>query len=268
MGHVGNEFLTLVFALLQRGGHVVEGQSQLLHFLAGILVDFHPGIQLAVAEGGGGVGKLLQGLTFPPGKGSNAQDGHQHHKDGGGGENIADFVQNHPGSRGGGGDHDNAQVLLPADNGGGDHIPLLGVEVADGAGGTVAVVFVDLVQILLIQLPAVVVAAGEIAGAQDDIALIVADDHIRLGDLGDDVQVEHQLPACQIVVHSIGAGQVCHHLGILAKLGYGGILQKAVYLILEGRAQNGQCQQKGGCHHGKTAAEGTFHPSGTSFLIS
>ena len=104
MGHVGDKFLPLIFALLQGRGHIVEGQSQLLHFLTGILVDFHPGIQLSVAEGGGGVGKLLQWLTFPPGKGGNAQHGHQHHKDGGGGENIADFVQNHPGSRGGGGD--------------------------------------------------------------------------------------------------------------------------------------------------------------------
>ena len=125
VGHVGHEFLPGVFTLLQGRGHVVEGQGQLLHFLAAILVDFDSGVQLTVAEGGSRPCQLLQGLTLPPGEGHDPQYSDENHEHGNREKNIGDFIQNLLRPGGGGGHDDNAQLIVPADDGGRHHIALL-----------------------------------------------------------------------------------------------------------------------------------------------
>ena len=54
MGHIGHKFLALVFAFLQGGCHVVEGQSQLLHLFGVAFLHLDSRLQIAVAEGGSG----------------------------------------------------------------------------------------------------------------------------------------------------------------------------------------------------------------------
>ena len=251
---------------MQGGGHIVEGQGQFLHFLAGILVDFHPGVQLAVTEGRRRLGKLLEGLTLPPGEGHDPQHGDKHHEYGYGEKNIGDFIQNLLRAGGGCGHDDDAQPLLAADDGGGHHIAFLVVEVADGAGGAVAAVFVDLVEEILIELPTVVGTAVQGAGAEGNVAVVVADHKVGVGDLGYYVQIQHQVPAGEISVHAVGACQIGDHLRILGQPGNGGVLQKAVDLNLEGRAENGQRQQQDSGSHGEITAEGAFHRRGHLFL--
>ena len=92
MGDVGHELLPLVLAFLQGGGHIVEGQSQLLHLLGIVVLQLDPGLQIAVTEGCGCLCHILQGAAFPPGKGGDRQHGYHDHKDGGGEENVGDPV--------------------------------------------------------------------------------------------------------------------------------------------------------------------------------
>ena len=109
-------------------------------------------------------------------------------------KNIGDFIQNLLRPGGGGGHDDNAQLIVPADNGGRHHIALLIVEVADGACGAVNAAFVDFFQKILVKLPAVVVTAVQGAGAECNVAVVVADYNVGVGSQGYHVQIQHQRP--------------------------------------------------------------------------
>ena len=165
MGHIGNKFLPLVFALLQRYGHVVEGQSQFFHFHTAVLINFNAGIQFSVAKGCGCFGKLTQGPCFSSGKGHNANHGNQYYKHGHRQKNIGDLIQNLTSAGCWCGNDDDAKTLLTADDGCGYDKPFLFVKISDSAGGAVASALVNLVKKILIDLPAVMVSAAQIAGA-------------------------------------------------------------------------------------------------------
>ena len=75
MGDVRYEFLALVFAFLQLLGHVVEGQSQILHLFGVAAVQLDPGLQIAVTERAGGVCHQFQRITLPVGEEGHGDEG-------------------------------------------------------------------------------------------------------------------------------------------------------------------------------------------------
>ena len=120
--NIGHKFLPLVLALLQGGRHIVEGQCQLRHFLAAVILHLDPGFQIPMTEGIGSLCHLLQGTAGPPGG-----QGHRHHRQrrhhqGAEEENFRDLLQNgvHTGHRGGN-DHDARRRAVAARGDGHGH---------------------------------------------------------------------------------------------------------------------------------------------------
>ena len=74
MGHIGHEFLPLIFALLQRGGHIIKCQSQILDLIGTFGIYLNTGIQIAVTEVIGGLCHCPQRLALIAG-----EQGHHHH---------------------------------------------------------------------------------------------------------------------------------------------------------------------------------------------
>jgi len=165
VGHVGHEFLALVFALLKRQGHVVEGQSQLFHFHAVIVIQLDPGFQIAVGEGIGNLGHIPQRTALSSGKSGYTENCQKYHEHRSGQEDIGDPVQNLVGGRGGSGGNDDALGLFCVEDGHGNHIPLIGIEILNDAGGGVAAVGIDRLKVFPVYLPAFMVTAGEGIGA-------------------------------------------------------------------------------------------------------
>ena len=100
------------------------------------------------------------------------------------------------------------------------------------------------------------VAAGESIGAEDNKSILVTDHHIGIGNLGDDVQIQQQLPAGKLSVQGIGRCQIGNDGGVLLQSGYSGVLHIFIYLQLKGCTQNGQGQQQDGGRSKEAAAEG------------
>jgi len=152
VGHIGHEFLPLVFALLQKGCHVVEGQGQLLHFLGVVPGQAHPGVQVPVAEGVGSLAQVPKGTALLPGKETYGHNGDEHHRQGGREEDVGDMLHDGSGGSNGGGDNDDAgnQPVIRAENGLGNHIPGFLIESINDAGEHVAAALDDLFQILRI----------------------------------------------------------------------------------------------------------------------
>ena len=215
MRDVGNELLALVFAFLQGAGHVVEGQSQLLHLLGVVIIDLDPGLQIAVTKSGGNLGHFPQGLAFPSCEGGHSQHGDQHHKHGCCQEDVGNPVENQGDGLCGRGDDHKTRGVATAEDGRGDHIPLLLIQSLDNAVGGVSAVFKNLLQVRLVQLQTLMLTSGEGIRAQDDIALPVTDYGIRAGDPGGHVQIKQKFPADELAVHRIGGGQLRNDLGIL-----------------------------------------------------
>ena len=266
MGHVGHELLPAVFAFLQGGGHVVEGQGQLLHFLGVVLLHPDPGFQIAVGKGVGGLGHIPQGLGLPPGKGHHRQHGDQHHKNGGGEEDVGNPAQGLGGHPGGIGHNHQSLVHVLADDGEGDNIALLGVKPINQAHGGVGAVVVYLFQVFPVQLQSLMLTARQSVGAQNDISILITDHRIGVGYLGHHVQIQQKILIGQISACNVSRRQIGNHPGILNQVGNGGILQKFLHLKLKGCPQDGQGQQQDGSRRGKIAAERTFHPPVTSNL--
>jgi len=111
-----------------------------------------------------------------------------------------------------------------------------------------------------------VVAAHEGVGAQQNGAAVVADDHIRVGNLAHHVQIQQKVLTGQAAVKAVGRSQIGHNVRVLLQSRNGGFLQKIVHLQLKGSTQNRQRDQQDGRGGGKAAAEGRFHPYSTSNL--
>ena len=266
VGHVGHEFLALVFAFLKTGGHVVEGQSQFLHFLTGGLVHPDPGGQVAVAEGVGGLCHVLQGFALPAGEEAGNHNSQQHHKGRGGQEQVGDPVQDLSGGDHRGGDNDDAAGGAAADNGQAHHIPGVLVKALDNAGGHISAVLQHFCHVGAVNVPADVLAEIGIAGADDDLALLIADHCVKAGDLGGNVQIQHKFPAVQAAVNGVGSRQIRQDLSILLQTLDGVVRHVVIDEHLKGGAQQNQGQKQYGRNGKKAAAKGTFHPYSTSNL--
>ena len=65
---IGHKLLTLIFALLETGSHIIKCQRQILHFIGSFRVYLHAGIQIAVTKVMGHFCHIPQRLTLPAGK--------------------------------------------------------------------------------------------------------------------------------------------------------------------------------------------------------
>ena len=260
MGHIGHELLTAVLALLETGGHIVEGQSQLLHLLGIVFLDLHPGFQLPVAEGVGHFRHFLQGLALPAGKEGHRQHRGQHHQSGNGQEDIGDPGQHRVDPRQRGRDDQDAQRLpLVAENGACHQKALIVIKALDQARGPVQPLRNDFIQVILVYIKSLVPAFRQIVGADDDLPLGVADHRIGSGDLGGHIQIHKEFPAAQAVFIQTGGRQVGNDLGVLLQTLKGGLGQVLLHHHLEGPAQHGQGHQKDPGEHGKAASKRRFH---------
>ena len=197
MGNIGDKLLALILALLQGGGHIVKGQGKLRHFLAVVVLHPDPGFQVPVAEGVGGLGHILQRLTFPAGKEGHRRHGHQHHRAGGGEEDLGDLTQDLVGGGDGDGyDHDAHRCRLGrGGDGHGHHEPAVVVQAPDQAGGGIHAVVHDFIKVVPVHLKTLVPAAEGLVGAHHHPSAAVADHRVGVGDLGGDVQVQQEFPA-------------------------------------------------------------------------
>ena len=146
VGHIGHELLPLVFAFLQQGCHVIEGEGQLFHFLGVVAGEAHTGIQVAVAEIIGGLAQIPQRTALLPGEEAHSQHSHQHHDQGGGQEDVGDPLHQGGGTGSGGGCDDDAgeHLIFGVDDGHRHHIPVIGVQSLNDADEAVGAVGDDL----------------------------------------------------------------------------------------------------------------------------
>ena len=219
-----------------------------------------------MTEGVGGFGQLLQRPAFPPGKGGDRQHGDQHHKQRRGEENIGDLVHDLGDFIGRGGHQHDALGIAVHQNRAGHHVAAVGVQAVDDAGGGIAAVPDNLLQVGLIQLQALMLTAGGSVGAKHHVPLAVADHRVSPGHLGCHGQVQLKRPVGQPAAVKVGGGQLRYGIRVLLQPGEGGVREEPVDLYLKGRAQNGHGHQQDRRGGEKAAAEATFHAYSTSNL--
>ena len=121
-------------------------------------------------------------------------------------------------------------------------------------------------QVLTVELHTLMTAAGPGVGAEDHIALVVANHRVGAADLGDHIQIQQKIPAGKPSVNGIGGSQVGNDLRVLPKVGDGGAGEKFLHLKLKGGPEDHQSQQQNGGSRGEVTAEGAFHAYSTSNL--
>ena len=268
VGHIGHKFLPLILAFLQRGGHIVERQRQLVDLPGVVVLQLDPGRQISVAEGIGGFRHGLQGLTLVPGIEGHGDDGQKHHDHGNTQIDVGDPFQHQIGVLRGGEDHHNAHRLVGAlvGNGDGHHIVLVAEQLV-GHIGILRVTFSDdPADIGFVQLPALMDTAERRIGAEDQLAAAVTDGSVGSRNLGCHAEIHQKIPFGQGFVGVVGGGKLRDHIGIVVEPVQHGILQISGHQRPKGHShQQKRCQQRNG-YRKKRPAEGRFHWPMTSNL--
>ena len=185
MGHIGHKLLALILTLLQAGGHIVEGQGQILHFVGAFGVHLDTGVQIAVAKVVGSLCHIPQRLALTAG-----YDGHDHHsqqnrQNGDKQIGVRDLLKDPVDLLHGSGDDNNAHpVAVTVHNGNGGHEARILIESLDDTGGGDAAGGEYLRQKIPAYHHALVATAEGGTGAEYQTAGTVADHRIRLGHLG------------------------------------------------------------------------------------
>ena len=241
MGDIGHEFAAPGLGLGQGVRHGVEGGGQLPHLVAAFAGAAHPHVELPVAKLAGGLGHLLQGLGLPQ-RGDRAGDkGDEQHHDGGEekdtGEGPPHLSQ--AGSLGGHKDHAEQLILhhqtlaslkingLHQDGGPG-HEPLFRKDAPQVGHAGVAPGGGHLADHIGGHRAAGQVGPVAAVGGIKDQAVGLGDNDIRVGDLGQSVDVDGVIV---LLPQSGGGGAQGAHKGLGDVLG---VVPQAVPLLLDG----------------------------------
>ena len=136
MGHIGHKFLPLIFALLQRGGHIVEGQGKILDFVGAFGIHLDPGIQIAETEIMGGFCHIPQRSALLAGDKRHHNHCQKHHQHGNEQISIRDLLQNLGDLFHRRGNNDDAHTeTVAVGDGYGSYEPLFFIKSLDDAGG-------------------------------------------------------------------------------------------------------------------------------------
>ena len=266
MGHIGHKLLTLILALFQRSGHVVKGQSQLLHFLRVVAGGFDPGAEIAVAEGLCRPGHIPQGIGLPADEKSHNGNGYNNHQNGHHKKGVGNAADIGEGIVHRGRDHNDGLGRAGSSVGyrHGCHVAVFFIQSADDTFVRTGTLGKDPVPVAFIQLqPCMLTAHGRI-GTHEQISLGVADDGIRAG-YGDGNRQRHvKILIGDAFVPIAGLIQRCDHLGIVFQRCDGLLRQMAAGKPLKRTADQYHCRQQNHRYGNKQPAECAFHGSSAS----